>query len=226
MAPAPSPSATQNARRTRVAALPAARRAWLLEPLAPFRRPAPTLMIFTSGLAAACSTRPESFSTLPTTSLAEIKHAVDPVELAVGPLHRPLDLAQQRHGLLAHRVDRHLRALEHAERVEQHDAAGTGPAGPRAGQDDEGGVAAVKPGASSILDPLRRVVGSVRVDGTSPRSIPSGRARVPTSVCPGLAPSRLDLRPRPTARSTGVPGTGPGRYSCPPDAPGSRGGTR
>ena len=74
-------------------------------------------------------------------SVALIEHRVDAIELAVRLLDRALDLAQQRHGLLAHRVDRHLRALEHVVGVDQHDAQAQDEQDPAGGDDDEGGVA-------------------------------------------------------------------------------------
>src|SRR3954462_8210010 len=99
-----------------------------------------------------------------------VEHDVDSVDLAVGLLDRGLDLAQQRDRLLPHRVDRHLGALEHTERVQQYEAQEQDQKHPANGQHDQGDVAAregknrhpwapwVRGGGASLLDSLARLI--------------------------------------------------------------------
>ena len=96
------------------------------------------------------------------------------------------DLAQQRHGLLADAVDHHLRALEDAERVEQHDAQEQDQQAPEGGQDDEGGVSAVEREDRHGVSLRGRWSGRA----VSPRSIPTRTPARPASRLRFLALAR------------------------------------
>ena len=71
-----------------------------------------------------------------------VQDAAHAVEVPVRPLHRALDLSQQRDGLLTHRVHGEPRRLEHPERVHEHEAEEEDEHGPERGQDDQRGLAA------------------------------------------------------------------------------------
>src|SRR4029453_10463467 len=163
-----------------------------------------------------------------------LEQDVDAIELAVRALERGLHLAQQRHGLLAHHVDQHLAALEHAERVDQDDAQEKDEQPPERGEHDQGDVSSVERCDQAHVAALP----SASWRASWPDSWPARRRAPGSRIIPG-APRRpfrpgSRVQPRPagrpprpprTARSSGPPRTAPAGTPARPGVPGTRAGT-
>ncbi len=176
VAPAPSPSATQKPGGSR-APSPAACRGLLLEPAGALAQPGAEAMIFTSGLAAACSTSPESFSTRPTIAPESNMLSTRSISRFVRSTE---PLTSRSSGTVSSRIasiiifvlSRTRNVFSSTTQRNEDEQA------PEAGEDDQRGVAAAE--CESVM--VRVLLGSIgRCRLNSPRSIPSA-GRVPTPL--------------------------------------------